>query len=269
MGAAQHVVGGKAKKDGAFTFDRKWVYLIVVLLLLYSLSILDYMSVEKLSFTDAVFETLCTSVYVDCGNFPNVTTRLLRVLLGAFGAVVLIFIVSTLLETFLRTELGGRAMKKKIKNLKNHYIICGYGSLGKAVAQVLEENGEPYVVIELDKGVVDELRENDVLAVHGNALSAEKLKEAGLDHAKVVVSALGSDADNVFLTLTLKELNPRVLVGTRAFSEGTIGKLHSAGAEFIVMPEMIGGLELAKELLHIRDERGKKLVSRKENHKRA
>ena len=213
-----------------------------------------------------MFETLCTRVYVDCGSFPNFSTKLLRVLLGAVGAVILIFIISSLLETFLRSELGGRAMKKKIQNLKNHYIICGYGSLGKAVAQTLEENAEPYVVIDLDKNVTDALREGDVPAVTGNALSEEKLKEAGLDRARVLISALGSDADNVFLTLTVKELNSEVVVGTRAYEEGAVGKLHSAGAEFIVMPEIVGGLELARELLEIDGETKERLVSRREGH---
>ncbi|MFA6049209.1 MAG: NAD(P)-binding protein [Candidatus Micrarchaeia archaeon] len=256
---AQHRPGG-----GLFgNADRRWVFVVIALVVLYSLSIWDYVVVEHKTLVDATFETLCTSVYVDCGEFPNVSTRILRVLLGAVGAVVLIFLVSTLLENFLKSELGWKGMLKRVGKMREHYIVAGYGAFGKTVADSLAEHGESVVVIEKDKDLAERIKEEGTPCVLGSGLDSKTLELAGIRHAKAVIAALPTDADNVFLALSAREMSPGIKVASRAFSESAISKLHSAGAEVIVMPDIIGGLEIAKEILNLDESHLHKLVSRK------
>ncbi len=154
-------------------------------------------------------------------------------------------------------------MKKKIGEMKDHIIVCGYGALGKTVAEALENESADYVVVDQDQRILNRLKEMDIPTVEGNALETKVLKEAGADKARLIVSALGTDADNVFLTLTAKEINPEITVATRAYTESAVAKLHRAGADIIVMPEIIGGLELAKEALNLEESHIQKLVSRR------
>ncbi len=120
-----------------------------------------------------------------------------------------------------------------------------------------------FVVVDKDPKAIAYLKAEDIPAIEGDALDAKTLKMAGLQRAKTIISALGSDADNVFLTLTAKEISPTITVATRATTEQSVGKLHRAGAEVIVMPEIIGGLELAKEVLNLSPGEPSKYVSRK------
>ncbi|MFQ5405715.1 MAG: potassium channel family protein [Candidatus Micrarchaeia archaeon] len=252
-------------KDSNQPIDRRLFWVVAVLIILYGISIVDYVQVEKLSYVDAFFETVCTSVYVECGSFSHISTKVLRVLLGMVGAVFLIFLISTLLQSFLKTEFGGMKMKKKISKMKDHYIICGYGELGRTLTNVLAENKKQFVVIDNDINIVNKLKEDGFSTLLGDALESDTLSDAGIDKAKFVIAALRSDADNVFLTLTATENNPKIKVATRAYNEASIGKLHSAGAEFIVMPDIIGGYELASKILNIKDSKKTDIISRRKN----
>ena len=262
MASTQHFA--KAKSGGFLGgADRRWVFVIAALAVLYSLSIWDYVAVEHKTIVDATFETLCTSVYVDCGSYASVSTRVLRVLLGAVGAVVLIFLVSTLLENFLKSELGWKGMLKRVEKMKGHYVVAGYGAFGKTVADSLAEHGESVVVIERDKDIAERMKEEGVPCVLGSALETKTLELAGITRAKAVIAGLPTDADNVFLALSARELSPGIKVAARAFSESAINKLHASGAEVIVMPDIIGGLEIAKEVLNLDESHLSRLVSRK------
>ncbi len=263
MASTQHFASHRNGPGFIAALDKRWAFVIVALAVLYGLSIWDYVAVEHKTVVDATFETLCTSVYVDCGEFPNVSTRILRVLLGAVGAVVLIFLVSTMLEGFLKSELGWKGMLKKVDKMREHYVIAGYGAFGKTVADALVEHGQSVVIVEKDKDVAERLKENGFPCVLGSALDPQTLEAAGIRHAKTVIAGLSTDADNVFLALTARELNPAIKLAARAFSEGAISKLHSSGAEVIVMPDIIGGLEIAKEVLNLDESHLHKLVSRK------
>ncbi len=263
MASTQHFAREKTGGSVVPELDKRWAFVIVALVVLYALSIWDYVAVEHKTVVDATFETLCTSVYVDCGDYPNISTRILRVLLGAVGAVVLIFLVSTMLEGFLKSELGWKGMLKKVDKMKEHYVVAGYGAFGKTVADALVEHGQSVVIIEKDKDVAERLKENGFPCVLGSALDPQTLEAAGIRRAKTVIAGLSSDADNVFLALSCRELNPQVQVAARAFSEGAINKLHASGAEVIVMPDIIGGLEIAKEVLNLDETHVHKLVSKK------
>jgi voltage-gated potassium channel len=136
-------------------------------------------------------------------------------------------------------------MKEKISKLKGHIIVCGYGRVGKEVARVFLEESMPFVVIDLGKEAIAEAASNGCLYIQGNASSDEVLKEAGIIQARGLVAAAGSDADNVFITLTARGLRPDLFITARAGAQESEAKLKRAGADRTIFPHALGGRRLA------------------------
>lgn len=154
-------------------------------------------------------------------------------------------------------------MKKKLEELKDHFIICGYGRVGEKISSVMRSNGVSFVVVDMDPETVKELNELGGLTVEGNALDPRVLERAGIKRAKGLIAVLNTDSDNTSLVLTANDINPNILIGARADSEAAIRRLHRAGAEIVVLPEIVGGLQLAKEVLELEEVETHDLVSRK------
>lgn len=226
--------------------DRR-VALLFLLALVYVASMLALVFLERRPAEEAFFEVVCASVYVQCTAGSTILTKLLTVALGFATIGILVFLISDFVQRFLTMELGGRSMLKKISGLEGHYVVAGYGTLGRTVAYELSKRGKEVVVVEKDHKLVQSLKDEGGLAMEGDALDPKVLKAAGLEKAKVLVGALSSDSDNVFLALTAKEINPSANIATRAFAEETLSKLKRAGADIIVMPDILGGRELARE----------------------
>ena len=142
-----------------------------------------------------------------------------------------------------------RKMIKSVGKLKNHYIVCGYGRMGKQICETLIVNNKPFVVVEKDSNEIAHLAESDLLFVEGDATNDETLLLAGINNAKGLVAAIQSDAENVFTTLSAKELNPEIYVVARAIDEGTESKLRKAGADRVVKPYELGGSRMVQLLL--------------------
>lgn len=136
-------------------------------------------------------------------------------------------------------------MKEKIAKLKGHIIVCGYGRVGKEVARVFQEESMPFVVIDLAKEAIAEAASNGCLYIQGNASSDEALKEASIMQARGLVAAAGSDADNVFITLTARGLRPDLFITARAGAQESEAKLKRAGADRTIFPHALGGRRLA------------------------
>lgn len=207
---------------------------------------------------------MCTFVYVDCGNNIPILLKIVNILMGVVSIGIVVFLITEAVKLFMKMEFKGERMERIISKMKNHYIICGYGILGSKVVEALEKEGAEYVVIDIDPKVIQKLEKNDVLCVEGDALDSKTLEKAGIHKAQMIVCTLASDSSNVFLALTAKEIAPDIKVASRAFSEQAVGKLHRAGAEIIVLPDVIGGFELAREILGIKKSKLDKLISRKE-----
>lgn len=154
--------------------------------------------------------------------------------------------VQLLIETQL---FGRRRMNKKVQELKNHYIVCGFGRMGKYICEELRRSKVPFVVVEQEEPKIDVLKELDYLYVQGNATVDETLLRAGIDSARGLVAVLTNDAENVFASLSAKVLNPKVFVVARAVQEETESKLKKAGADRVVKPYEIGGTRMANLLL--------------------
>ena len=132
-------------------------------------------------------------------------------------------------------------MHRQINKLREHYIICGFGRIGKEICKILQEHKREFVVIEKDASEIKALEELEYFRIQGDASDDEILQSAGIENAKGMVSVVASDADNLYITLTARGLNPHLFIMAR--SSGTPGvqtKLKRAGATRVISPYSIG-----------------------------
>jgi voltage-gated potassium channel len=144
--------------------------------------------------------------------------------------------------------LGRRKVEKRIRSLKDHFIVCGFGRMGRIISKEFRAKGVDFIVIEKEP-LAAGLEEEGLLFVQGDATKDEVLREAGIEKAVGVVSVLPTDAENLFVVLTAKGLNPQLRVVARAGEEGSEQKLLRAGADRVVSPYHIGGLRIAHTIL--------------------
>ncbi|MEO1498251.1 MAG: potassium channel protein [Planctomycetota bacterium] len=155
-------------------------------------------------------------------------------------------IVQSMVEGQINQALGARRMEQEIDQLTGHAIICGYGRIGRTIAEELTRRNKPYVIIDSDQEVADDATEEEHrLVVVGDATDEEVLLHAGIQRASTIVIGLRSDADNVFLTLTARNLNPTLRIIARGEQAATEKKLRQAGADQVVLPAVIGGRRMA------------------------
>jgi voltage-gated potassium channel len=138
---------------------------------------------------------------------------------------------------------------RKTESLEGHVIVCGYGKIGEKVCEVLDESKKEYVVVDQNPTIAKLLREMKINVVEGDATHSRVLKMARIEKAKGLVTTFGSDTNNVFVILTARELNPNLLIASRAVSEEVVNKMHRAGAGIVVLPEVVGGMELGREMV--------------------
>ena len=142
-------------------------------------------------------------------------------------------IIQLLIEAYL---LRRRKMLKRIARLKDHIILCGFGRMGRHIAEDLADEKIPFVIIEGDEELADDMENLGYLYLLGSASSDEILKLSGVDRAKGLISVVGTDAENVYTTLTAKSMNPRIQIVARALSDESEPKLRTAGADRVVRP---------------------------------
>eukprot|EP00831_Metopus_contortus_P072192 TRINITY_DN65909_c0_g1_i1.p2 TRINITY_DN65909_c0_g1~~TRINITY_DN65909_c0_g1_i1.p2 ORF type:complete len:264 (-),score=67.15 TRINITY_DN65909_c0_g1_i1:714-1436(-) len=140
-------------------------------------------------------------------------------------------------------------MMKEIAKLDGHFIVCGYGRIGNIVVREIMNEGHDVVVIEQSPELIDKMEQEGVLCSEGDATSDEMLLSAGLLHAKSLISAVTSEAANVYVTLTARQLNPDITIVARAGDKSHISRLELAGANRVVLPHFIGGLRMAQSVL--------------------
>jgi voltage-gated potassium channel len=165
---------------------------------------------------------------------------------------ILYFLGSTtrmMIEGTLKDVFGRRKLEKKISQIGGHYIVCGFGRIGRTVTQLLREKPMDVVVVEKDPGCIPLFQEKNILYVIGEATAEESLLKAGLLRARGLVAAASSDADNVYITLTARGLNPGLFILARAAEESSIIKLTRAGADKVVSPYDIGAHSMANTIL--------------------
>jgi voltage-gated potassium channel len=151
-------------------------------------------------------------------------------------------------QTFWKS-VQRRRNRDMVDEMQDHYIICGYGRLGRQILRDLRARGEPFMVVDWNEDVEEELLESNIPHIIDDASSEDSLRKAGIERARGIVAALDDDAQNVLTVLTARELNPRLLIIARAGTETLESKLLRAGADRVVTPSSIGGHRLALALL--------------------
>ncbi len=185
--------------------------------------------------------------------------RMVTMVLIVIGSGTLLYFLSNLtalvVEGDLQGILRGKRMLRRIGKLEGHIVVCGAGSTGEHVIGELVDAGLPFVVVDNDADRVRVLGEDlgiELLQVIGDATDDHSLQAAGIERARGVISALTSDKDNVFITISVKHLNPRARIVAKAIDATAIPKLRRAGAHAIVSPNQIGGLRLVSEMIRPR-----------------
>jgi voltage-gated potassium channel len=201
-----------------------------------------------LSFTDAVYQTVTTVTTVGFRELHDFTP-----LEQWFTIVIIITGVSTVLYTFtlavqvvvegqLREFVGRRRMDKKIAQMHDHVIVCGWGRVGKAVSHDLARGGKDVVVVDMD---AERIRDIDLPAVVGDATLDTTLQSAGIERAAALIAALEGDAENLFVTLSSRATRPDLFIVARARQEESVAKLERAGADRVVNPQELGAARMA------------------------
>ncbi len=189
----------------------------------------------------------------DLSTESNISVIFTIVFLGFFGTVLSFYVFWLFIDYFLtgkfNEHLLGVQNMVKLKSMKGHVIICGGGRVGEHLAEKLVKEGKGVVILENNDTRVGELKQMGIQVFNADALNEESLKDAGIEKASFVAAVLGEDSDNLLLILTAKELNPGVKVASRASDEKIVPKLEHAGADMVILPEVLGGIKLAEAML--------------------
>jgi len=233
---------------------RQFVLSLVFIVVVIMAGTVGYMIIEHWSFLDAVYMTVTTITTVGFSEVHPLssTGRVFTMFLIVVGVGTILYTFNNAARIVIEGEIqvifGRRKVEKKIRELKDHYIVCGYGRMGMVICKELKAKRAKFVVIEKATQPSDSL-DADLLIVRGDATKDEVLKEAGIERAKGLISVLPTDAENLYVVLSAKVLNPDLNIVARAGEEGSEEKLVRAGADRVVSPYHIGGLRIAHTML--------------------
>ncbi|MHC5210460.1 MAG: potassium channel family protein [Planctomycetota bacterium] len=227
---------------------------MAVLLCLQLLATLAFMLVEGWSFMDALYMSVITLTTVGYEEVHPLSAggRVIVLVYLAVGLGVFLFGIALIGQFLVHIRLtdlrGRRKMEKTVRSLKNHLVVCGYGRMGTTLCQQLASSREKFVVIDKDADLIDAALEEGQLAIHGDATEDSVLRTAGIETARGLAAVLPSDADNLFIVVSARLLNPKLMVLSRASDERTAKKLEKAGADRVVSLYQAGGLKMAQML---------------------
>jgi voltage-gated potassium channel len=213
---------------------------------------IGYILIEGWEFLDALYMTV---ISITTTGFKEVQPlsdagKIFTLVLIILGVGSIAYTGGRAVQVFLEMQLFRRKqMEKKIAGLTGHYIVCGYGKMGKYICEALLEQRATFVVIEKGPERTEALRQSKYPFIEGDATTDETLLQAGVMRARGLVAALSNDADNVFTTLSAKVLNPKIFVVARAVEEESESKMAKAGANRVVKPYEAAGTKMAELLL--------------------
>jgi voltage-gated potassium channel len=238
------------------TKTRNLIFATIMLTLIVSMGTVGYMILEKWNFLDSLYMTVITLTTVGFGEVHPVNDqgRILTMTILVSGLGVVGYLIGTLTQIVVEGQLlrimGRKKLERKIEKLKDHIIICGYGRVGRIICEeIYRSKPTALVVIDTDSTVTAKIEEDGHLYLLGDATEERFLLRAGIRRAKGLATALDSEADNVYITLTAKGLNPNLYIIARAGRIGSEKKLLQAGANHVVSPHQIGGYRMAQALL--------------------
>jgi len=228
-------------------------YALALLVVVITVGVLGYMFIEGYSLLDALYMVVITLATVgfkevqplsDPGKYFTIL-----LIISSFGSFGYVITLSTrfLIDGGFRNYYKLKKVEKIIKRADNHVIVCGYGRNGSQACRELQKHNQPFLVIELNESVIRRIVEDEIgLYIHGDSTMDEVLERAGIQRAKALITTLPNDADNTFVVLTARNLNPSLTIISRASGNYSDRKLKRAGATNIIMPDKLGGIHMAK-----------------------
>ncbi len=228
---------------------------IIIAVFIFGIGISGYMLIEQWSFLDAAYMTaitLSTVGFLEVHE-PSTGGRIFTIILIFVGVGYFLYlagvIVQSIVEGEIRTLLGRQRLDKKIRKLENHYIICGYGRIGRVLCNFIKEDTPDIVVLDQNETLAETLKKDKLHYLIGDASDEELLLKAGIEKAGFLVAALATDTANVFLVLTARQLNPDIYIMARASNPGVRKKLLIARANRVESPYDTGAISMGLKLL--------------------
>ncbi|WP_456436416.1 potassium channel family protein [Thermovibrio ammonificans] len=232
---------------------KKFTKILTSLILLVVISTVGIKLIEGWDWLDCLWHTIITISTVGYGEVKplsplgkifTMTVIVVAFATFAYGAST---VAAMVFEGELKKVFTVKRMEKMVTKLKNHTIVCGLGRTGQAAIKELYREKIPFVVVEKDEARIEEAREKypNLIYIQGDATQDETLIRAGVKSAANLIVATANDADNLFITLSAKNLNPRIRIVTRANREENVIKLKRAGATEVILPNVIGGIRMA------------------------
>lgn len=234
---------------------RRFLVAIAGILVLTAAGTAGYMEIEHMPLLDALYMTVITISTVGYGEVKPLSAGgrifTMALIVTGVGTAFYLFAAVTqfVVEGQLREFVGRAAMKHRIDALEGHVVICGYGRMGRVVAEEMVRGGVALVVVERDAAREAEMAEAGIPHVIGSALDDRVLEQAGVRRARAIVVATASDADNVYITLSARTMNPAIRIHARGESEAGLQHLRMAGADQVISAYQWGGVRLAASIL--------------------
>lgn len=228
---------------------------LCTLMLIFFGGVYAYMEVEGWSYLDSFYMVLIAlstvgfeEVHPLSDNGMVLTSVLIILGVGNFAFLIGSF-TQILVEGRIQTVWGRHRVQKSIDKLNNHTIVCGYGRIGSIALREIEREGLPVVAVEMGEELIPKMEADEVLFIAGDATSDDVLMRAGIARAKNLITALSSEAANVYVSLTARQLNPKLHIVARANNESHIHRLERAGADRVMLPHTIGGIRMAQSVV--------------------
>lgn len=235
--------------------SRHLIISIFLSLFTFTSGVVGYMIIEGWPILDSIYMTAITLSTVGYSEVHPVsqTGQIFTILLVISGVGFTMYvagaIIQFLVEGRMRSLMGRKRLNSKIKRIKDHFIVCGYGRIGRVLSQHLAASDIKQVVLDSNADYVDIMDKDGALYIIGDATEEDNLLAAGIERAKGLVAALGSDTENVFLVLTARQLNPDLYIVARSSSVKDTKKLIAAGADKVESPYAMGAASMAQRIL--------------------
>lgn len=231
------------------------VRIILAALAVMTIGVAGYMLIEGYSFLDALYMVVITLATVGFQEVRPLSDagRIFTIVLILGGVGGILYTSTTVIQTVVDGQFGRtlwrRRMRSKVARLRDHFIVCGYGRVGRHAAEDLQHGGAAVVVIDTDEESLAEAARDGYLYVQGNAAEDNVLKEVGIERAQCLIAATGRDEDNVYIILSARALRPDILIIARCNQDSSESKLRRAGANEVISPYHIGGYRIATAAL--------------------
>lgn len=236
-------------------FYRRFITVAILIALVLAIGTIGFVVIAHYPVFDAFYMsviTITTVGYMEVHPLDT-TGRVFNSILLLVGVTVMFYAVGVITQTVLEAQFTDfftkRRIRKMIDNLKDHYILCGFGRVGRGAAAELERSGLPFVVMDRSEERVERAIRMGMLAVLADATRDELLIDVGIRRAKGLIAALATDADNLFLILSAKGINPQLKVAARVSEDASEIKMRRAGADAVFMPYSMTGYRLAQSIL--------------------